>query len=143
MQNLEKVRSSNKNSIFVADGMLGKISRWLRLLGFNTEYFKDLDDHKLVIFARENNRIILSRDKQLIQKAKNLGAKIYYVKGNTIIEQLADFASHFKVKLEINHEKILCTKCNTILTPVQKKQIQKILIRTMMVCGMVGKRNML
>ncbi|PJB21075.1 MAG: hypothetical protein CO114_07255, partial [Euryarchaeota archaeon CG_4_9_14_3_um_filter_38_12] len=51
---------------FVADIMLGRLARWMRLLGFDVLYPDTSDDKELLKFADE--RIILTRDKELGKK---------------------------------------------------------------------------
>ena len=53
---------------FAADTMLGRLARWMRLLGFDVLYPETADDKELLKFADE--RIILTRDKELGKKEK-------------------------------------------------------------------------
>ena len=50
--------------LFIVDAMLGNIAKKLRLLGFDAEYFSDIDDSQLVEKAKIENRILISRDKK-------------------------------------------------------------------------------
>jgi hypothetical protein len=52
---------------FVLDVHLGTLARYLRLLGFDTLYRNDYDDHQIVRLAHEQSRIILTRDKGLLK----------------------------------------------------------------------------
>ncbi|MGC8936370.1 MAG: DUF5615 family PIN-like protein, partial [Candidatus Methanomethylicaceae archaeon] len=54
---------------FVADAMLGRLARWLRLLGYDTAYDQTLDDEKLIEIAKRENRILLTRDGKLFKRA--------------------------------------------------------------------------
>ena len=47
----------------LADGMLGRLARWLRLLGYDTAYENDADDLYLARRARAEDRILLTRDR--------------------------------------------------------------------------------
>lgn len=47
---------------FIADAMLGRLARWLRLLGFDTLYYPDISDSNLLKIARQQERFILTRD---------------------------------------------------------------------------------
>jgi uncharacterized protein with PIN domain len=48
----------------LADAMLGKLARWLRLLGFDTRYAQG-DDHRIAHLARAGNRVLLTMDRAL------------------------------------------------------------------------------
>jgi uncharacterized protein with PIN domain len=52
---------------FVLDVHLGTLARYLRLLGFDTLYRNDYDDHEIVRLAHAQSRIILTRDKGLLK----------------------------------------------------------------------------
>lgn len=47
--------------------MLGRLARWLRLLGYDTLYFPDIRDSLLLRIAREENRTLLTRDTRLVK----------------------------------------------------------------------------
>ncbi|MHC4429729.1 MAG: Mut7-C RNAse domain-containing protein [Planctomycetota bacterium] len=53
---------------FMADAMLGRLARWLRLLGFDTAWEADIDDTDLVRRAAEERRIVLTRDRILVRE---------------------------------------------------------------------------
>ena len=50
---------------FVADAMVGKLARWLRVIGVDVLYDPSLDDHELVALARRERRVLLTRDTPL------------------------------------------------------------------------------
>lgn len=63
-----KVRPRPLRSIrFVADGHLGKLARYLRLLGFDTDYSAQRDDAELVAISVGESRILLTRDRELLK----------------------------------------------------------------------------
>ena len=53
---------------FLADAHLGKLARHLRLLGFDTLFFNDVGDDRLTAISREEKRILLSRDRNLLMR---------------------------------------------------------------------------
>lgn len=55
---------------FVLDVHLQKLARRLRLLGFDVDYQPDRDDAELADIAERENRILLSRDRQLMMRKK-------------------------------------------------------------------------
>jgi uncharacterized protein len=48
--------------------MLGRLARWLRILGHDTVYFRTIEDADLVVLARNEGRILLTRDTRLVQR---------------------------------------------------------------------------
>jgi uncharacterized protein with PIN domain len=50
---------------FIADEMVGKLARWMRLAGCDTVYRNPISDKELVEIAQRENRIILTRDRKL------------------------------------------------------------------------------
>jgi uncharacterized protein with PIN domain len=59
-----------RDSRFVADVHLGTLARYLRLLGFDTIWRKDLDDETIIRTALEERRIILTRDKGILRHGR-------------------------------------------------------------------------
>ncbi|MCK7525684.1 MAG: Mut7-C RNAse domain-containing protein [Ignavibacteriales bacterium] len=53
---------------FVADCMLGRLAKWLRILGFDVLYFSKAEDPDLVAIARREGRVLLTRDTGLIER---------------------------------------------------------------------------
>ncbi len=54
---------------FAVDCMLGKLAKWLKILGFDAFYDPKAGDDSLLAAARRENRILLSRDLHLLQRA--------------------------------------------------------------------------
>ena len=52
---------------FVVDSMLGRLARWIRILGFDTWYFREIDDRELLELHAETGRVLLTRDTHLVQ----------------------------------------------------------------------------
>ncbi|NLJ39854.1 MAG: hypothetical protein GX432_14010 [Candidatus Atribacteria bacterium] len=104
---------------FIADCMLGKLARWLRILSFDTQYVRYLTDAQLLAQARYQNRILLTKDSLLQKKAKNFG---YLVRSETIDEQLKEILHHFQLRPNLALTR--CPHCNFPLkTPDQNDPI--------------------
>ncbi|MBI5188401.1 MAG: Mut7-C RNAse domain-containing protein [Nitrospirae bacterium] len=96
---------------FIADAMLGRLTRWLRLLGFDTLYYPDISDSRLLRVAREEERLILTRDTRLI---KIKGVKDYLlIKANDSFKQLLEVID--TLKIEEFKPLSRCVKCNGLL----------------------------
>lgn len=108
---------------FVADGMLGKLTRWLRMLGYDVEYSNNLEDAQLIAIAKKEGRILLTRDVELYQQATAKGCEAFYTEGENEAERLAQLAERFKIRLGINMAKSRCPKCNVQVEPIAKEKV--------------------
>lgn len=108
---------------FIADGMLGKLTRWLRILGHNVKYSNKLDDAQLIIIAKKERRILLTRDLELYQQATAKGVDAFYLEGNTEAEKLAHLAQRFSIELDVDMTTSRCPKCNTQVKPIPKEKV--------------------
>ena len=105
---------------FIVDGMLGKLARWLRMLGHDVHYYRDSEDKKLLEMAQSEDRVLLTRDRELYQRAKTQAVEAVFVDAADDAEKLADLAGRFGFKLEIDLSVSRCPKCNELLRAVSK-----------------------
>ena len=108
---------------FLADGMLGKLTRWLRMMGHDVQYSPAFGDDELMVISKKEQKILLTRDLELYQRSINKGINAFYVEGASEAERLAELAKHFNFSLRVNLEASRCPKCNTRLRPVAKETI--------------------
>lgn len=106
---------------FFADSMLGKLARWMRTLGFDVEYEKDIDDAVLVGRAVREGRIILTRDTLLIKRRRIKGRYIF-IESDSIGEQLRQVCAIYGIGLE--HFLTRCLRCNSLLEEAIKSAIE-------------------
>ena len=104
---------------FVADVMVGKLARWLRVLGCDVVYSNDLDDDAIVRIAEAENRIILTRDNGLI--ARKSVPRYIFIENDHYREQVRQVVEtcglkEFKVFSR-------CLECNTPLQDVDKEAV--------------------
>ncbi len=108
---------------FIADGMLGKLTRWLRMLGQDVTYFKQLDDAELLVKAKEEGRILLTRDLELYHRAVAKSIEVFYVEGLTEAEKLAKLAERFNIALVMDMKISRCPRCNTRIESAVKEAL--------------------
>ncbi|MFQ6064054.1 MAG: Mut7-C RNAse domain-containing protein [Candidatus Bathyarchaeia archaeon] len=108
---------------FITDGMLGKLTRWLRMLGQDVKYSRSLNDEQLLKAAKAESRVLLTRDLKLYQQARKRGVSTIMVEGSTEAEKLASLVDHFGIKLEMDVTVSRCPKCNTPIRTVSKDQV--------------------
>ena len=115
-----------KSHRFIADNMLGRLARWLRILGYDTHYPPEGDDSDLISTAVSEERIILTRDKTVANTNK---AKAVYIKGDLLEDQLAQITVDLNLELNANlleeGDGTLvnrCPICNGILKTMDKEK---------------------
>ena len=104
--------------------MLGNIARKLRLMGYDTAYSSDIDDNDLIKKAKIENRIIISKDIQLINLAKKQKTNSIKINHNTETEQILEIFRILKIKeCFISAENSRCPLCNGVLNEVSSSSI--------------------
>jgi len=109
---------------FIADGMVGRLARWLRLIGNDVVYSRDLTDNELIRRAVAEARILLTSDVELYRRAVADGADSFLVKGRTEAERLARIAKRFRIDLDIDTATSRCPTCNATIRPVKKEEVK-------------------
>ena len=107
---------------FAADRTLGRLVRWLRVIGQDVIYGPHLNGRGLVRFARQGNRVILTRDRRVRRMNPT---QCIFIQSNQFREQLKQvietcdldpFAGLFT----------RCLECNARLGPIPKEEVEDI-----------------
>ena len=80
---------------FIADAMLGRLARALRMLGFDTQYRPDIDDNELKMTAVREGRVILTRDHEVADT--KLPVTVLLIESDHVEEQLLQTARAFRI----------------------------------------------
>ena len=107
---------------FVADAMLGRLARWLRLLGFDCAWEADVADDVLVERAVREGRVLLTRDRALPQEWRV--SAIQQIDSQKVREQLVEVLRRFGLAGEI---RLLsrCSRCNGLLGPASPAEVRE------------------
>jgi uncharacterized protein with PIN domain len=117
---LRRAAARRRPPRFMADAMLGRLARWLRLLGFDTAYERDIDDGDLVRRAIDERRIILTRDRRLPAE--------WRVDGVLVIEAEAAPAQLRQIERALGIVRdarplTRCSRCNTRLEATTRESV--------------------
>lgn len=104
---------------FIVDDMLGKLAARLRMLGFDATYYQKVEDSLLLRKSKEEGRILLTRDTNLV---KVRGAQVWLVTTTKLIDQLREIIQKYKLKIDPNQLFSRCSVCNEPLVDISKEE---------------------
>ncbi len=105
--------------------MLGNITRWLRLLGYDVKYEKVQNDSELLTCSKEEKRILLTSDAELFRIAKRRGLKTVLVKKTSPDEALSKLSEKFNIHLVFDEMRSRCPTCGFPLKNIVKTSIKE------------------
>jgi uncharacterized protein len=100
----------------LVDQMLMRLGRWLRLVGMDVANPGLADDPELMIKARRENRILITRDKRLAENCRTAGVECILIQSTSLLGQLNEMADA-GAKMKLNPQR--CTVCNGPLRAVR------------------------
>jgi len=106
-------------SAFIADSMLGRLARWLRIIGCDVEYFAAIEDEELVERAWESGRLLLTRDTLLVQR-RRARDRCFFVAGDHFRDQLRQVVEAFAID-PFARFLTRCLECNTLLQEFERE----------------------
>jgi uncharacterized protein with PIN domain len=107
---------------FITTEELGKLAKWLRVLGYDCEYYPGKKESGLIIKALRDKRVLLTRTERL---KKFTGIKTVVIKHDHVEDQIEQVIK--ELGLPLDKEKVLerCVECNVPLSNVEKNDIKE------------------
>jgi uncharacterized protein with PIN domain len=107
---------------FFVDVMLGKLARWLRILGYDTAYERNITDEAIVDRVLNEHRWLLTRDRYLVQR-KAVGGLFTLIHSDFVADQLRQLQTELQIRLAIDEKTLCrCVACNHILENIPLSQ---------------------
>jgi len=110
---------------FIADQNVGKLARWLRMMGYDTRFFDGEDDSEMVAIAVAESRVILTRDRQIARRRLVSSGRLKVCLFDTSEpgEQIRQLIKDYKLKIDFKPFS-LCIECNRALEPRTREQVE-------------------
>ena len=107
---------------FVADVMLGRLAKWLRIAGFDVLYSNRFSDDELVALSRAEGRILLSRDTRLL--VRKVVRRFVFLESDQIQDQIRQV---FQATRTASLPALLtrCLLCNEMLDLIPRAEIRE------------------
>lgn len=107
---------------FIVDVHLGRLAKYMRLLGFDTLYENNFSKEELIDKSINERRTIITKDRNLLKR--NEISHAYWVRNIFPEDQLKELIERFDLKDQVK-EFSRCLECNNILQKIDKEKIEK------------------
>jgi uncharacterized protein with PIN domain len=110
---------------FIIDINVGKLVRWMRMMGYDAILFNELDDGLMVKKAIAQGRIIITKDSEFMKRRAVSGGrvKVVLVSGDDPEQQMKTVIRVLDLDKSL-HPFTRCIECNSILINREKEQIK-------------------
>jgi uncharacterized protein with PIN domain len=109
---------------FIIDNNVGRLAKWLRMMGYDAILFNEVDDGRMVKYALSQDRIIITRDSEFMKRrAVTTGrVKAILVAGDDPEAQMQKVMRALQLDSEYKPFS-RCIECNTELLPRDRQQV--------------------
>ncbi len=107
---------------FVADVHLGRLARYLRMLGMDTLYKNDFEDAEIIEISNREKRTILTHDKGILMNGKV--SRGYFVRNENPKKQLTELVKRFHL-VSLAKPFSRCLDCNGKIIAKEKQYIDQ------------------
>ena len=116
--------SSEPRPRFIVDANVGKLARWLRMLGYDTLFINDIDDDELIAIGLKEKRVLLTKDTQIMLRrvVTSNRLKAMLIVDDNPKEQLRQVVR--TMNLDRKRQFTLCLECNEPLVPRSKDEVR-------------------
>ncbi len=107
---------------FLADFMLGRLAKSLRMLGYDAKYLSSSERRSITTVSLKERRVVLSRHTKLSPRKC---WKLVFIKSDDPASQLRQVFRECNLRADKSRFFSRCTLCNDALIPVKKSEIEK------------------
>jgi len=110
---------------FIVDNNVGKLAKWLRLMGYDTVFFNGSNDSHMIATALAEDRVILTRDTQIMKRrvVTNGQLKAILIKSDESEQQMQQVIATLNLDCQYGPFTI-CLECNQPLLERSKQQVK-------------------
>ncbi len=106
---------------FITDSNLGKLAKWLRILGYDTVSYRGEADRNFLRKAERAGRVVLTRRKDMA--ARQFSGKLVIVGSDHVKEQLVEVMEKLSIAADPGRLFSICVRCNEALVVVDKEDV--------------------
>jgi len=115
--------SNEPDPRFLCDAMLGRLARWLRILGYDVHYDSGISDARALTLCQRQGRVLLTRDRALAGRARGLPRLLIH--SQRLDEQLAEMVR--ALHLDLTRPRLTrCLICNRQTQSVPRDEVAEV-----------------
>lgn len=109
---------------FIVDVNVGRLAKWLRVMGYDSLLIPGIEDGELVRVALEEDRIVLTRDRYIMRRRVVASGKLkaLLIRSDVLESQLRQVAETYNLNARRGFSR--CIECNVLLLDVSKEDVQ-------------------
>lgn len=107
---------------FLADSSLGRLSKWLRILGHDTVYWRGEADRSFLRKAEKEGMAVLTRRKDVL--ARQHPGIVLFVENDRVEDQIVEVLGKLGLKPEPENLFTLCLRCNESLKEAKPEEVR-------------------
>jgi hypothetical protein len=107
---------------FLADSSLGRLSKWLRLLGYDTVYWRGEAERSFLRIAEKEGRAVLTRRRDVL--ARQHPGIVLFVENDRVEDQVVEVLGNLDLRPEPKNQFTLCLRCNESLKAANPEEVR-------------------
>lgn len=111
--------------VFLADRTVGRLAKWLRLLGYDCIFSDSIEKQEVLLRSKQDKRILLTRDEKLVAMAGS-NVEIVLLKSNDSFEQLKYIINKYSLSIQCKSFLSTCSVCNVPLEDIAREKARGI-----------------
>ncbi|MBE9482422.1 MAG: Mut7-C RNAse domain-containing protein [Chloroflexi bacterium] len=113
------------NLKFIVDNNVGKLAKWLRIMGYDTLFFNGSDDSGMIAIALAEDRVILTRDTQIMERRVVTSGRLkaILIQSDKTERQMSQVIDSLNLDCQFKPFTI-CLECNQPLEERSKQQVR-------------------
>lgn len=111
----------NEKIKFLVDSNLGKLAKWLRVLGYDTTCYAGNADRSFLTKAQREGRVVLTRRRDMAKR--QYSGKLVVIEQDRVGDQLEEVVSKLFIVPDERNILTICLTCNEKLNPVSKEDV--------------------
>ena len=109
---------------FVVDVNVGRLAKWLRVMGYDALFIPDVDDGDLLRIGREQGRVVVTKDRYITERRVVTSGQVpvFLATSDDFRKQMQQLTD--ALGLGPQNVFTLCIECNESLSPVDKQTVE-------------------